>query len=103
MNLELPSSLELLEERLREFFQGMLWKLHLNAHKKTPEVTDIPGIIDMLLGEVEEFNEQLQLDIEDANASIELFDTANFAFLAFLAIRNRGSADWRNTPEKDMD
>jgi hypothetical protein len=103
MTLGLPQSLELLEERLREFFQGMLWKLHLNAHKRTPEVTDIPGMVDMLLGEIEEFNEQIQIDIEDANASIELFDTANFAFLIFLAIRNRGSADWRNTPEPKME
>ena len=96
MCLELPEPLELLEERLREFFQGMLYKLSINAHKRTPETTDIPKMMEMLLAELEEFRVQFVEDREDANTIIELFDTANFAFLIFLALRNQGIADWRN-------
>ena len=32
------------------------------------------------------------------SCKVELFDVANFAFLMFLALRNQGHADWRNTP-----
>lgn len=77
----------------------MLHKLSKNAHKKTPEIVDIPGMVDMLLVELEEFNEQFQQDRYDANTLIELFDVANFAFLIFVALRNQGHADWRMATE----
>jgi hypothetical protein len=100
MQLYVPDSLLMFEERLREFFQGMLWKLHLNAHKKTPEVVDVPGMTRMLLAELGEFMEQFYKDKKDANTVVELFDVSNFAFLIFLALRNQGVADWKNTPEE---
>ena len=103
MNLDLPSELDLLEERLREFFQGMLYKLAKNSHKKTPEIHDIPAMKEMLLAEVDEFADQYIEDPDDANTLIELFDTANFAFLMFLALRNRGHADWRMPTENLLD
>jgi hypothetical protein len=90
--------LEVFEERLREFFQGMVYKLDLNAHKKTPDVTDIPSMVILLIEELTEFTKQFKHDKDDANTLIELFDTANFAFLIFLALRNRGAADWRSGP-----
>jgi hypothetical protein len=88
----------LLEERLREFMQGMLFKLDKNSHKHTPETADIPKMVIMLLNELEEFQNQFETDKHDPNTLVELFDVANFAFLMFLALRNRGHADWRNTP-----
>lgn len=99
MNIDLPSSLTIYEERLREFFQGMLYKLDMNSHKKTPEITDIPGMTKMLLRELDEFIEQFNEDRKHANTVIELCDVSNFAFLMFLALRNQGTADWRNIPE----
>lgn len=84
------------ESRLREFFQGMLYKLDMNAHKKTPEVVDIPGMTEMLLDELNEFTEQFVADSRNVNTVIELFDVSNFAFLMFLALRNKGNADWRS-------
>jgi SNF2 family DNA or RNA helicase len=87
-----------MEERLREFLQGMLHKLDINSHKRTPEITDVPGMTDMLIGELEEFTEQFETNKHDVNTLIELFDVANFAFLIFLALRNQGHADWRNVP-----
>jgi hypothetical protein len=103
MKLNLPSELMLLEERLREFFQGMLYKLAINAHKKTPEMVDIPGMTEMLLEELREFTEQFNEDKTDANTVIELFDVSNFAFLMFLALRNQGNADWRSVGEMSDD
>jgi hypothetical protein len=99
MKLDLPPSLEMMEERLREFFQGMLFKLDKNSHKNTPEIKDIPGMVAMLLDELAEFNDQFRVAKDDPNTLIELFDVSNFAFLMFLALRNQGHADWRNTPE----
>jgi len=88
----------LLEERFREFMQGMLFKLDKNSHKNTPEIEDIPGMVRMLLVELTEFQDQFRDDRHNPNTLIELFDVANFAFLMFLALRNQGHADWRNTP-----
>lgn len=102
MKIDLPPELDLLEERLREFMQGMFYKLAINSHKNTPETSDIPKMIVLLLGELEEFQEQFEGDKYDANTLIELFDVANFAFLMFLALRNQGHADWRNTPDPFM-
>ena len=100
MKLDLPESLTLHEERLREFFQGMMMKLDKNSHKRTPETTDIPKMVCMLLAELEEFNDQFDADKTHPNTIIELFDVANFAYLMFFALRNQGNVDWRNTPEK---
>jgi hypothetical protein len=74
----------------------MVFKLAANSHKRTPEIVDIPGMVDMLKGELKEFVEQFETDREDANTLVELFDVSNFAFLMFLALRNQGHADWRN-------
>ena len=98
MPLNLPVQLEPLESRLREFFQGMLYKLDLNAHKKTPEIEDIPNMVMLLIIELAEFATQFRKDRDDVNTLIELFDTANFAFLMFLTMRNAGAADWQNVP-----
>ena len=90
----------MMEERLREFFQGMLFKLDKNSHKHTPETSDIPEMLALLEDELTEFREQFAGDKYDPNTLVELFDTANFAFLMFLALRNQGHADWRNIPEE---
>lgn len=78
--------------------QGMLFKLDKNSNKRTPETSDIPEMTAMLLDELDEFWVQFVSDKHDPNTLIELFDVANFAFLMFLALRNQGHADWRNTP-----
>jgi hypothetical protein len=103
ISVEIPTSLALLEERLREFFQGMIYKLEMNAHKRTPEISDIPSMTEMLRVELKEFVDQFEENKHDVNTLIELFDTSNFAFLIFVALRNQGHADWRNTPEKEID
>jgi len=68
----------------------MVRKLSLNSHKTTPTRTDMRGIIDLLLGEVEELEQQLKEDKFDENSLAESYDCANFAFLAFVALRNDG-------------
>ena len=90
INLPLPDSLDRYQNLLEEFFAGMLHKLHLNSHKDTPAREQIEGIIALLRREIEEFEEQLAEDKFDPNSLVELFDTANFAFLAFVAMRLDG-------------
>lgn len=88
--LEIPESLERYPELLRDFFDGMIHKLHINAYKETPTMKSIPEIIENLREEVVEFEEQLALDKFDENTLIELMDAANFAFLAYVALRLQG-------------
>lgn len=85
-----PPSLGDMRGELREFVAGMIKKLHLNSHKETPTCQDIPSMIEMLQGELQEFKDQLASDPSDENVLIELMDTANFAFLMFVALRRGG-------------
>lgn len=80
---------------LRDFIDLMVTKLHDNSHKTTPTRDDIPKIISLLRRELEEFEEQLALEKNDPNTLIELCDAANFAFLAFVALRSQGVKDAR--------
>jgi hypothetical protein len=88
--VHIPSSLDGLIEHIADFFDGMLHKLDINSHKKTPTSDDIPQIIEKLRAEVIEFEEQFQIDKFDPNSKLELADTANFAFLAYVALRLQG-------------
>jgi hypothetical protein len=88
--IHVPDSLVEFTDTLADFFGGMLQKLDLNSHKQTPTTKDIPAIIENLLEEVIEFEEQLAKDKFDENTLIELMDAANFAFLAYVALRLQG-------------
>lgn len=85
-----PDSLAEYTDTLADFLEGMIRKLDVNSHKKTPTTKDIPEIIENLREEVIEFEEQLALDKFDENTLIELMDAANFAFLAYVALRLQG-------------
>jgi len=88
--LHIPASLEKYSEHLTWFFDGMMHKLDINSHKDTPTTKDIPGIIEDLREEVVEFEEQLARNKFDENTLVELMDAANFAFLAYVALRMQG-------------
>ena len=90
LQIPIPESLNQYSDHLHKFFEGMIKKLHKNCHKDTPSIQDIGRIIDLLRLEVEEFEEQLFTDKYDENSLIELMDTANFAFLAYVALRIQG-------------
>ena len=90
MVITVPSSLFEYHTLLQHFFQGMIRKLDANSHKHTPTTDQISEIIDKLIDEVVEFEEQLQLNKFDSNSLVELMDTANFAFLAYVVLRNEG-------------
>ena len=72
---------------IQEFVDGMQKKLAMNTHKQTVEKKDVPKIVQLLLGEVMEFEEQYKEDKSDANAYDELFDIANYAFLMYMALK----------------
>ena len=90
MVIEIPTSLGQYFHHLNYFFRGMIYKLDKNSHKETPTTKDIPAILDLLAEEIVEFEEQLAKDKFDENTLIELMDTANFAFLAYVALRMQG-------------
>jgi hypothetical protein len=68
----------------------MIHKLDINSFKDTPTVKSIPQILDNLQEEIIEFEEQMALNKFDENTLIELMDTANFAYLAYVALRLQG-------------
>lgn len=88
--VQVPDSLRNYHAFLHEFFKGMIMKLDKNSHKDTPSKASLPEIMDLLRFEIEEFEEQLRIDKFDENSLIELMDQANFAFLAYIALRNSG-------------
>ena len=90
MIIHIPNSLNQYNDYLEGFFEGMMKKLDKNSHKETPTTKNIPQIIEHLLEEVHEFEDQLSLDKFDENTLIELMDVANFAFLAYVALRMQG-------------
>ena len=99
--IQIPNSLFGYHTQLRDFFEGMIMKLHVNAHKKTPTTEDIPGIITKLHEEIVEFQEQFITNKDDENTLIELMDIANFAFLAYVACRLQGIKHARKVPNTD--
>ena len=88
--VQVPDSLREYHDYLHHFFLGMIYKLDKNSHKKTPTTADLPQIMDLLRGEIKEFEDQLATDKFDENSLIELMDQANFAFLAYAALRMQG-------------
>jgi len=87
--LPIPESLTIYRGHLKEFFAGMMLKLDVNSHKNTPEMDDVPEVINKLLEEVQEFRDQLLKDPSDENTLVELMDAANFSFLAYIAVKNK--------------
>jgi hypothetical protein len=88
--IQVPNSLFKYHTPLRYFFEGMIKKLEKNSHKDTPTIKSIPEIVENLREEIIEFEEQLGIDKFNQNTLIELMDAANFAFLAYIALRMQG-------------
>jgi hypothetical protein len=88
--MKVPNSISKYEKLFQEFMGGMLDKLDKNSHKDTPTRENLAGIVILLRVELEEFEEQLADNKFDPNSLVELFDVANFAFLAYVALRNDG-------------
>lgn len=88
--VEVPDSIKVWTPFLTHFFQGMMRKLDKNSYKQTPQLESLPRIMELLQGEIKEFMVQLDEDRFDENSLIELMDQANFAFLAYVALRMEG-------------
>jgi hypothetical protein len=86
----IPKSIEQYTPLIQSFVDGMIIKLDKNSWKKTPTVNSIPEIIDLLGGELSEFEEQFFENKYDENVLVELMDVANYAFLAYVALRLQG-------------
>jgi hypothetical protein len=91
MMVAVPEALEKYSDHLAAFFDGMLHKLNLNSHKDTPNREQVDGIVALLRAEIVEFEEQVAEDRFDPNSLMELHDAANFAFLAFVALREQAA------------
>lgn len=86
----MPDSIGQHHAHLLRFFEGMIDKLHKNAHKDTPTAKSVGLMMSKLREEIEEFEVQLAENKFDPNSLIELMDQANFAFLAYVYLRMEG-------------
>jgi hypothetical protein len=86
----IPDSIQNYAPLLSDFFAGMIKKLDKNSHKETPTKETLDYIMDLLLMEILEFKRQVREDKFNENSLIELMDQANFAFLAYVALRLEG-------------
>lgn len=91
ITVKLPVSIKHYHDEIERFFAGMVFKLHVNAHKPAPRFEDLPTLMLRLMGEVGELTEQLFKDTLHPNAAYEAYDTANSAFLVYLALLRRGA------------
>lgn len=80
---------------LIEYFEAMVHKLNVNAHKDAISSDDIDGLLDKMAEEVQEFRDQRLQDAADPNILSELADIGNFAFLLYAYLRSRGVKDMR--------
>lgn len=90
MNVNIPPALSSMGPVLLEFFEGMVYKLHVNSHKDALRGDDIDGLLAKMEEEIKEFREQRIQDASDPNMLSELADTANFAFLLYAYLRSKG-------------
>ena len=88
--VQVPDSIKAWQPFLLRFFEGMIAKLDKNSWKQTPQLESLPRIMELLMLEIDEFNEQIDTDKFDENSLTELMDQANFAFLAYVALRMEG-------------
>lgn len=96
MNIVIPSILRGHEPNLRQFFEGMVFKLAVNAFKDQITDRDVPKLIDLMLGELQEFKDEFEPGVPvSSNALSETFDGANFWFLLFDFLRKTGVPDER--------
>jgi len=88
--VQVPDSLRSYHSFLQDFFIKMIIKLDKNSWKETPTKANLHEIMDLLVDEVVEFESQIHKDRLDLNTFMELADIANFAFLAYVALRLEG-------------
>jgi hypothetical protein len=90
LTIPLPPRLKHYAPELEHFFNGMVFKLAVNAHKDTPTRPQVPELIGGLMREMGELMEQIARDRFDPNSLQECFDTSNYAFLVYLALLRDG-------------
>lgn len=95
MNISIPSSLRGHAPALKDFFEGMVFKLHVNSFKDGISDQDVQSLIDRGLEELAEFRDQYREKRDDPNTLQELFDMSNFNYLLFNYLRQRGVPDER--------
>lgn len=102
MNINIPTVLKRHEPHLKQFFDGMVFKLMVNSHKDDTTAKDVPVLLGLLADEVKEFTDQLAEKTDDPNALSELMDMSNFSYLLFHYLRNQGVADEREQFVKEF-
>lgn len=95
MKIDVPPILRPNSGLLQEFFEGMLFKLAVNAFKDETVAKDIPILIDRLIDELEEMKDEIEGDNITPNALVETFDMGNFCFLLYQYMRRNGVPDER--------
>lgn len=94
--IRLPNSLHKWSWLIKDFVDAMVTKLDQNSHKDTPTRESLQTIMDLLIQEIIEFEKQVAEDKFNKNVLYELADQANFAFLAYVALRREYEAQIRD-------
>lgn len=95
MKLDVPPILLQQSATLHEFFEGMLFKLSVNAFKDDTVAKDIPILVDRLIEELQELRDEIKADRIEPNALAETFDMGNFCYLLYQYMRKHGVPDER--------
>jgi hypothetical protein len=98
MNVHIPPILSPHAVFLSEFFEGMVFKLAVNAHKDDVVLKDIPILIERLIAELEEMKAEVEVEEGQrihGDALVETFDMGNFCYLLYWFLRKQGVMDAR--------
>jgi len=95
LNVNIPPAIAEMGPVLSEFFEAMVHKLTVNAHKDAIRDDDIDGLLARMAEEIQEFRDQRAENPEDPNMLSEMADVGNFAFLLFAFLRSKGVRDAR--------
>lgn len=96
ISVAVPDEIEDMAPYLQSFAQGMVTKLHRNAHKKPPRRCDALKFLLDLHQEMVELHRQFVEDPSHPNLFLEMHDVANFAFLMALAVQQ----EWEDRESK---
>jgi NTP pyrophosphatase (non-canonical NTP hydrolase) len=75
---------------IRRFVDAMVYKLERNAHKGRWENLTLSNAFQLLLGEVQELQEEVNGDQNMVRTMLEAADVANFALMVAAIVMERG-------------
>lgn len=100
--IPLPEELEPIRSKITMFFDAMIYKLRVNAHKGAWENINLYDAINFLHGEISELMEAIDEGGNTTELVLEAADIANFALIiANIAHRDAGNHGRQDAEKAD--